>query len=212
VEEIVKGVYRIQPTEASANRYIGLLAVRKAGNLLFPTKSSAGWIKKHAEEVEALGNISKMLICDMHYKDRSFDDLTKRFGAFTYCSDLEGPDVAKSVKAFRTFPFKRHKLESDFEVIPAPGHRPGAACFLLTLKDTKVLFSGDVVFTDGKTGNAFPKAGWMKQMLETLDMLAGLDFDLLVCNGPSSAKQCAVKLPTPAKRKAFFKAIAEKLA
>ncbi|HXZ68996.1 MAG TPA: MBL fold metallo-hydrolase, partial [Alphaproteobacteria bacterium] len=173
--------------------------------------SSAAWIKQNSGEIEALGNISKMLICDMHYKDRSFDDLTKSFGAFTYCSEIEGPDVAKSVKAMRTFPFKRHKLEPDFEVIPAPGHRPGACCFLLTLKDSKVLFSGDVVFTDGKTGQAFPKSGWMKQMLATLDMLAGLDFDLLVCNGRASDPSCSVKLSTAAKRKAFFKAIAEKL-
>lgn len=212
MEEIVKGVYRIQPAEVSANRYVGLLAVRKAGNLLFPTKSSASWIKQHAGEIEALGSLSKMLICDMHYKDRSFDDLTKHFGAFTYCSDLEGPDVAKSVKAFCTFPFKRHKLEPDLEVIPSPGHRPGAACFLLTRKDANILFSGDVVFTEGKIGNAFPKAGALKQMLETLDMLADLDFDVLICNGPSNVRECAIKLATAAKRKAFFKAIAEKLA
>ena len=212
MEEIVKGVYRLQPAEATPTRYVGLLAVRKLGILLFPTKSTSGWIKKNSDAIEALGTVSKMLICDMHYKDRSFDDLTKRFGAFTYCSDVEGPDVAKSLKAFRTFPFKRHKLEPDFQVIPAPGHRPGAACFLLTLKDSKVLFSGDVVFTDGKTGAAFPKSGATKQMKETLDVLAGLDFDLLVCNGPSSVPQCSIKLPTPAKRKAFFKAIADKLA
>jgi glyoxylase-like metal-dependent hydrolase (beta-lactamase superfamily II) len=212
MEEILKDVYRIQPKEASANRYVGLLAVRKAGNLLFPTKSSAVWLKDNAKEIEALGGISKMLICDMHYKDRSFDELTKRFGAFTYCSEPEGPDVGKSVKAFRTFAFKRHKLEPEFEVIPSPGHRPGAACFLLTLKHAKVLFSGDVVFTDGKTGNAFPKAGHKKQMLETLDMLAGIDFDVLICNGPSNASECSIKLPTAAKKKAFFKAIAEKLA
>ena len=45
MEEILKGIYRVQPREASANRYVGLLAVRKSGSFLLPTKSSAAWIK-----------------------------------------------------------------------------------------------------------------------------------------------------------------------
>jgi len=48
-------------------------------------------------------------------------------------------------------------------------------------------------------------------MLATLEMLTTLDFDILICNGRASDASCSIKLPTPAKRKAFFKSIAEKL-
>ena len=80
----------------------------------------------------------------------------------------------------RTFT-ERATLDGDFEVIPIPGHTPGATAFLWDSGQHRFLFTGDSVYLRGDR--------WIAAVLEdsdreayidSLDLIAGLDFDVLV--------------------------------
>lgn len=65
---------------------------------------------------------------------------------------------------------------SILEVIHTPGHTPGSVSLLM--KDEKVLFSGDTLFTNGGFGRA-DLGGDEKMLLNSLEKLMDVDFDML---------------------------------
>ncbi len=64
-----------------------------------------------------------------------------------------------------------------FQVIPAPGHSPGSIC--LYWPETKVLFSGDVVFHQGVGRTDFP-GGNGEALKESINRLSELDVEFLL--------------------------------
>ena len=80
----------------------------------------------------------------------------------------------------RTFT-ERATLDGDFELIPIPGHTPGATAFLWDSGQHRFLFTGDSLYLRGDR--------WIAAVLEdsdreayinSLDLIAGLQFDVLV--------------------------------
>jgi hypothetical protein len=76
---------------------------------------------------------------------------------------------------------ERATLDGDFELIPMPGHTPGATAFLWDSGEHRFLFTGDSLYLRGDR--------WIVAVLEdsdreayikSLELLAGLDFDVLV--------------------------------
>ena len=50
---------------------------------------------------------------------------------------------------------RRHMIDDDFEVIPIPGHTPGATAYLWDSGDHRMLFTGDtIVLRDGEWGRS----------------------------------------------------------
>jgi len=66
--------------------------------------------------------------------------------------------------------------ESILEVIHTPGHTPGGISLLM--KDDKILFSGDTLFTNGAFGRT-DLGGDEKMLLHSLEKLKGVNFELL---------------------------------
>jgi glyoxylase-like metal-dependent hydrolase (beta-lactamase superfamily II) len=76
---------------------------------------------------------------------------------------------------------RRHHLDEDFEVIPIPGHTPGATAYLWDSGAGRLLFTGDTILLRG--------GEWVAAVLDSSDRIAyarslelirELDFDVLV--------------------------------
>ena len=76
---------------------------------------------------------------------------------------------------------RRHTLGEDFEVIPTPGHTPGATAYLWTTGEHRLLFTGDTIYLrDGEWVAAVLRSSDRGAYLESLELLRDLDFDVLV--------------------------------
>jgi hypothetical protein len=100
--------------------------------------------------------------------------------------------VAEHLHVRATFS-RRHMFDDDFEVIPIPGHTPGATAYLWDSGDHRVLFSGDTIYLrDGEWVGALLGSSDRRDYIESLLLLRELDFDVLVpwaasADGPEHA-------------------------
>jgi glyoxylase-like metal-dependent hydrolase (beta-lactamase superfamily II) len=75
----------------------------------------------------------------------------------------------------------RHTLDDDFEVIPTPGHTPGATAYLWDTGERRLLFTGDTLYLrDGDWVAAVLDSSDRPSYIESLKLIRELDFDVLV--------------------------------
>ena len=94
--------------------------------------------------------------------------------------------------------------------IPTPGHRPGAVSYLVALGRRKLLFAGDTIYHDGERWRVYTSKKNRRVMIETLDMLAGRSFDVLLANTGAENPTCFVELDAKG-RKALLAEIRDAL-
>ena len=193
MEELFEGVYRIQPTKVTPSKYVSLFAERTAGNLLFSCFGGHSSIEGSFDAIDARGGVAMHLLGDMHFAARYSDDVFARFGVPTRCSEVEAPDVKRKVKNVSTFPFERHELAPGVEVIPTPGHRPGAVGYLVDVGNRRCLFAGDSIYHDGTKWRALASKRNRPIMRATLESLDGIDFDVLLANTNVTNPVCHVE-------------------
>jgi hypothetical protein len=88
---------------------------------------------------------------------------------------------AHTVEGVRAAFSRRHVLDEDFEVIPTPGHTPGATAYLWDTGEHRVLFTGDTIYLDdGQWVAAVLKSSDRAAYLDSLELIKSLDFDVLV--------------------------------
>ena len=76
---------------------------------------------------------------------------------------------------------RRHTLQDDFEVIPTPGHTPGATAYLWDSGRHRYLFTGDTIYLDdGEWIAAVLESSDRAAYLASLELIRELDFDVLV--------------------------------
>ena len=77
---------------------------------------------------------------------------------------------------------KRHKLGSDFEVIPMPGHTPGSTAYLWDSGSHRFLFTADSLYLggDGTWRAAVLESSDRESYIASLELLGELEFDVLV--------------------------------
>jgi hypothetical protein len=210
MEQLFPGVFRVSPSKPTPSKYFSYFVERPAGNLLIPCYSASSTIDSSFPEFEARGGLAMQLLGDSHFKTPYADTVAERFGAPLYAGEPERADVAPKVKQAVFIPYTRHELAPGVEAIPTPGHRPGGVCYLVTLGKRRYLFSGDAVWHDGKDWNTYPAKAGVKLMRESLALLAGLDFDVLLCNTALSNPLSFIELKK-AERGAFFEKLSAKL-
>jgi len=146
---------------------------RELGNLLV---YSVGGVGSDGPAIDDLGGISR------HYLNHRHEAMfpSDRVVAPRFCHENERESVAKTYDVRGTFS-SRHTLDDDFEVIPTPGHTSGATTFLWDSGEHRLLFTGDTIYLkDGDWIAAVLESSDRDAYLESLELIKGLDFDVLV--------------------------------
>jgi glyoxylase-like metal-dependent hydrolase (beta-lactamase superfamily II) len=146
---------------------------RDRGNVLV---YSAPGLAGEAEALPALGGVSRQYLNHRH--EAAFGDDALGVPLFVHTGDRDAVARHRAVRAsFST----RHLLDDDLEVIPTPGHTPGATAYLWDGGGHRVLFTGDTIYLDeGEWVAAVLGSSDRAAYLESLELIRGLDFDVLV--------------------------------
>jgi glyoxylase-like metal-dependent hydrolase (beta-lactamase superfamily II) len=76
---------------------------------------------------------------------------------------------------------RRHMLDEDLEVIPTPGHTPGATAYLWDGGEHRFLFTGDTIYlAGGEWVGAVLGSSDREAYVQSLELIRELDFDVLV--------------------------------
>lgn len=106
---------------------------------------------------------------------------------------------------------KRHLTDPDFEVIPIPGHTPGATAYLWESGEHRYLFSGDSIFVrHGRWIAAVLDSSDRDAYIESLELVRELEFDALV-PWVAEASARAVELVDPADARSRIEAVIARL-
>jgi hypothetical protein len=105
MNEIFPGVSRVLPTKPTPSECISFFVRRAEGNLLFPCFSGGATIDGRLDQIAAMGDLSRQLLGDSHFKAPHCDEVAGRLGAPLDCIEPEAPDVVKSVRDVVTFPW-----------------------------------------------------------------------------------------------------------
>ena len=152
----------------SANTYI-ITADNKNAIVVDPAHDGV------AEEVKKYGLVCQyVLLTHCHFDHVAGVAALQRDGARVLCGSLEQPLVGTKADLFERFGAQREVYRVDetlfdgetrelcgvsVQTIFTPGHTAGSACYLVTDKEKKALFTGDTLFagtigrTDFPTGN-----------------------------------------------------------
>jgi hypothetical protein len=126
--------------------------------------------------VEA-GSVSRQYLNHAH--EASF--AASALDAPLFIHEADRAAAAEHVHVRGTFS-RRHVFGEDLEVIPTPGHTRGATAFLWDSGAHRVLFTGDTIYLDQGEWVVAVLAGSSDRAayIDSLELIAGLDFDVLV--------------------------------
>ena len=134
MQAIIPGLYASDPEPlpfAPALHVRAFLLQREPGNLLVYSTSELG---SEAEAIEELGGISRQYLNHRHEAGFASEWVTSPL----FVHEDEREAVAEKTAVDESFS-ARHTLDDDFEVVPTPGHTPGATAFLWSSAEHRVL-------------------------------------------------------------------------
>jgi glyoxylase-like metal-dependent hydrolase (beta-lactamase superfamily II) len=160
MEPVIPDLYASDPSPlpfAPAQGIRAFLLRRDAGNLLVYSAPTVD-----ADAVAALGGAAQILI--NHWHETEFG------GGEDVAAALDAPLTGERAAAVEP-------PGDDVQVIPIPGHTPGATAFLWR----GALFTGDSIYIDGgEWVGAVLESSDRAAYLESLERLRELEFELLV--------------------------------
>jgi glyoxylase-like metal-dependent hydrolase (beta-lactamase superfamily II) len=149
------------------------LLERDRGNVLVYTTQG---LASDSEAIDELGGVARHYL--NHHHEAAFASDWVSAPLFVHAAERES--VAERMRVRGTFS-RRHTLDDDLEVIPTPGHTSDATAFLWRAGDLRVLFSGDTIYLrDGEWVAAMLDSSDRDAYIESLELIAELDFDVLV--------------------------------
>ncbi|HEX2127728.1 MAG TPA: MBL fold metallo-hydrolase [Solirubrobacterales bacterium] len=148
------------------------LLERDEGNILVYSNTT---LEAHPEVFASRGGARR------HYLTHGHEAMfPSRTGAPVFVHRDDAEDARQTMRVRGTFS-RRHRLDDDFEVIPIPGHTPGSTAYLWDSGEHRYLFTGDSVFLHrGEWRGALLESSDRDSYLRSLELLRGLDFDVLV--------------------------------
>jgi glyoxylase-like metal-dependent hydrolase (beta-lactamase superfamily II) len=178
-ETLIAGLHASTPQPLPFDESIvarAFLLEREAGNLLI---YSNGELAADTEAFEALGGVSRQYL--NHWHESLFGGLPGTgIDAPLFVHRDDAGRTEKRLHVRGTFS-RRHEFGPGFEVIPTPGHTPGATAYLWDTGEHRLLFTGDTLYLrDGEWVAAVLDSSDRDPYLESLGLLRGLDFDVLV--------------------------------
>ncbi len=128
----------------------------------------------------ALGGVSAQYLNHAHEASTAAGRVRRALDAPLHVHAADAEEVKQRVSVDEVFDH-RHTLGEDLEVIPAPGHTPGATAYLWRTNGYRALFTGDTVAVRGDRWVAAFIDGISnrEQYVASLQALAELEFDLL---------------------------------
>jgi glyoxylase-like metal-dependent hydrolase (beta-lactamase superfamily II) len=174
METSVRGLHASAPVSLPfdpSHRIRAFLLERERGNVLIYSVPEL-----EAEAIEALGGISRQYLNHRHEAMFASDSVT----APLFVHRRERRSVERALEVRGTFS-RRHLLDEDLEVIPTPGHTSGATAYLWDSGEHRLLFTGDSIYLrGGEWVAAVLDSSDRDAYLESLELIRGLDFDVLV--------------------------------
>ena len=144
---------------------------RDAGNVLIYSAPGVG-----ADTFADAGGVARQYLNHRH--EALFGADLPGVPLFVHEADRDAVERKRTVRA--TFS-RRHTLDDDLEVIPIPGHTPGATAYLWDSGEHRFLFTGDTIYLqDGEWIAAVLDSSDRAAYVESLELIRGLDFDVLV--------------------------------
>jgi glyoxylase-like metal-dependent hydrolase (beta-lactamase superfamily II) len=176
---------------------------RERGNLLVyaaPTVGSA------APAIGALGGVTRQYL--NHWHEAAFGGDGVDAPLVIHADDRVAAE--DSLRVDETFS-ERALLDDDFELIPTPGHTPGATAFLWHNGDQRLLFTGDSIYLrDGEWVAAVLEGSSDRAAyIDSLELLRELEFDVLVPWAASGESYYTLTDPAAARQR--IDAILERL-
>jgi glyoxylase-like metal-dependent hydrolase (beta-lactamase superfamily II) len=168
---VIPGLYATAPQPlpfAPSLAMRAFLCQREGGNLLVYGTSG---LEGEAPAIERLGGVARRYL--NHGHEAEFVSAAPASPIFVHEDDSEAVDGSR--------PFSgRHTLGDDFEVIPTPGHTPGATAYLWRTGEHRVLFTGDTIYlSEGDWVAAVLESSDRESYAASLELIRELDFDVL---------------------------------
>jgi glyoxylase-like metal-dependent hydrolase (beta-lactamase superfamily II) len=177
METVIPGLHASSPDRlpfATSLEIRAFLLQREQGNLLV---YSAPTLTADVPAIEALGGVSRQYL--NHWHEAIF--ATDAVRAPVFCHEDDRAHAAERIAIDETFS-GRSTLDGDFELIPIPGHTPGATAFLWDSGEHRALFTGDSIYLhEGEWIAALDVTGSDRTAyVASLELLRELEFDVLV--------------------------------
>jgi len=189
MDTVIPALYASEPEAVPFGPSLEIRAFllqREQGNLLV---YRAETLRLDEAAVNDLGGISRQYLNHRHEAAPACDWVAETFGAPLFCHADDAQSAAAGCNVAQTFS-ERHRLDGDFEVIPTPGHTSGATAYFWDTSQHRCLFTGDTIFFPSGEwralllrSNAAPPLDGVsdrERYLDSLELIRGLDFDLLV--------------------------------
>jgi len=174
LESPIDGLYASAPSPlpfAPSLQIRAFLLRRGAGNVL--VYSAPGM---RPDTFDEAGGVARAYL--NHWHEASFGGDLPGVPLFVHSADRDAVARERHVRA--TFS-RRHTLDDDFEVIPTPGHTPGATAYLWDNGHHRFLFTGDtILLRNGAWAAAVLDSSDRAAYLDSLELIRELDYDVLV--------------------------------
>ncbi len=176
MESELDGLYASEPEALPFAPELDIRAFlleREQGNLLIYSVST---LESDADAIEDLGGISRQYL--NHGHEAMFTSDWYRGPVFVHRDDRASVEEHTHVRGAFS---RRHMLDDDFEVIPTPGHTPGATAYLWDNGSHRFLFTGDTIYlSGGEWVDGLLGSSDKPSYVESLKLISELDFDVLV--------------------------------
>jgi Metallo-beta-lactamase superfamily len=173
-ETPLRGLHASEPASlpfAKSLHIRAFLLERDAGNvLIYATPTVEPGAFAHA------GGIARAYLNHRH--EAGFGKHLPGVPLFVHHADRDAVARRRPVRAGFS---QRHMFGTDLEVIPTPGHTPGATAYLWDNGEQRLLFSGDTIYLrDGEWVAAVLDSSDRASYLQSLELIRELDYDVLV--------------------------------
>jgi glyoxylase-like metal-dependent hydrolase (beta-lactamase superfamily II) len=153
------------------------LLQREHGNLLVYGTAT---VAEETRAIADLGGVSRHYLNHWHEADIAGEGALGALGAPLFCHEADRAEVARTAAVAGTFA-ARHMAGDDFEVIPIPGHTPGATAYLWDSGAHRCLFTGDTLYLRrGEWVAAVLESSDRATYVDSLELIKELAFDVLV--------------------------------
>jgi hypothetical protein len=180
MKEVLGGLYASPPEPLPFGPQLearAFLLRRPRGNLLV---YRAATVEGEREALVGLGGVSRQYLNHRHEAAPVCDWVAETFDAPVHCHEADAPGVREICAVGEKFA-ERHLLDEDFEIVPVPGHTPGATAYLCDTGEHRLLFTGDTLQPRSEGWIAVVLGGADRdRYVESLEQIRVLDFDVVV--------------------------------